>query len=130
MMRDRSPPAPAAPGRQRVLGVFAKWPAPGRVKTRLGADPAWGARVGRAFLLDTLDRLAPLATRRVLAFTPPEAEGAFAALSAGRFALVPQAEGDLGQRLATFFGEQLREGAGSVVVVGTDSPTLPVDHVE
>ena len=33
----------------RVLGLFAKWPALGAVKTALaGNDPAWGVRVARA----------------------------------------------------------------------------------
>ena len=114
-----------------MLGLFAKWPAPGAVKTRLAAgDPAWGARVARAFLLDTVERLAAVDAYRVLAFAPPEREADFAAVVAGRFALVPQAEGDLGRRLAAFVEHHLAAGARAVVLVGTDSPTLPVGHVE
>ena len=54
----------------RVLGLFAKWPAVGTVKTRLatGRDPAWGVRVARAFLLNALGRLAAVDAHRVLAF--------------------------------------------------------------
>jgi rSAM/selenodomain-associated transferase 1 len=116
---------------ERVLGLFAKWPAPGSVKTRLAAagGPAWGARVARAFLLDSLDRLAAVDARRVLAFAPAESEADFAALTS-RFTLTPQGEGDLGQRLAGFVGGQLDAGARAVVVVGTDSPTLPMAYVE
>jgi uncharacterized protein len=115
----------------RVLGLFAKWPAPGAVKTRLAAgDPAWGARVARAFLLDTIQRLAAVEARRMLAFTPADREADFAALAAGRFALAPQAEGDLGQRLAAFVDREMDAGARAVVLVGADSPTLPVAHVE
>jgi rSAM/selenodomain-associated transferase 1 len=117
--------------RGRVLGLFAKWPEAGAVKTRLAAaDPAWGARVARAFLLDTAERLAAVDARRMLAFAPPEREADFAAVSAGLFALVPQGDGDLGRRLAAFVDNQLAAGARAVVLVGTDSPTLPVAYVE
>jgi rSAM/selenodomain-associated transferase 1 len=115
--------------RDRTLGLFAKWPAPGTVKTRLAADPAWGGRVAHAFLRDALQRLAAVDARRVLVFAPRECEPDFAAL-AGSFILTPQADGDLGQRLAAFVGQQLDAGARAVVVVGTDSPTLPVAFVE
>ena len=115
----------------RVLGLFAKWPEPGAVKTRLAAgDATWGARVARAVLLDTVGRLAAVDACRVLAFAPPKREADFAAVAAGRFALVPQAEGDLGRRLAAFVEQQQAAGARAVVLVGTDSPTLPVGHVE
>src|SRR5437588_531917 len=57
----------------RTLGVFAKQPVPGAVKTRLAAatSPEWAARVAEAFLADTLDRLAVVHARRV----PPVFDG-------------------------------------------------------
>src|SRR5207248_3008415 len=115
----------------RVLGIFAKWPEAGAAKTRLSsADPTWNARVAQAFLLDTLDRLAGVSARRVVVFAPPDREADFAAVAGSRFALSAQAEGDLGQRLSAFTRQELDSGARAVVVVGTDSPTLPVAHVE
>jgi rSAM/selenodomain-associated transferase 1 len=119
------------PGRHRccVLGVFAKWPRPGAVKTRMGGPAEWGARVARAFLLDTLAVLVGVGGRRVIVFTPGEARDDFAAL-AGGYELEPQAEGDLGRRLERFIGGQLASGARRVVVVGSDSPTLPIVYVE
>lgn len=115
----------------RVLGLFAKWPAPGAGKTRLAVgDPVWGARVARAFLLDMVDRLALVGARRVLVFAPADAGPEFAALVGERFDLTPQGEGDLGQRLAGFVEQELRGGARAVVVVGTDSPTLPLAYIE
>jgi rSAM/selenodomain-associated transferase 1 len=118
--------------RDRVLGLFAKWPEPGTVKTRLSTagDPDGSVRVARAFLLDSVQRLAAVAARRVLAFAPREREREFAAVVAGRFDLVPQEEGDLGQRLDAFVQQQVDAGARAVVMVGTDSPTLPVEHIE
>jgi uncharacterized protein len=113
----------------RVLGVFAKWPRPGAVKTRLGGDARWQACVARAFLLDTLGRLSAVPARRVVAFDPPEAEADFAGLVRGAFALTPQSAGDLGGRLSAFVSARLGEGASAVVVVGGDSPTLPAEYV-
>jgi rSAM/selenodomain-associated transferase 1 len=115
----------------RVLGVFAKWPGPGAVKTRLAVrNPALGARVARAFLLDTLDRVADLDARRVLVFAPPETHDEFAAIAGSRFRLQAQQAGDLGQRMAAFFSRELASGASQVAVIGTDSPTLPSEFVD
>jgi rSAM/selenodomain-associated transferase 1 len=115
----------------RVLGLFVKWPSAGAVKTRLteGGDPNFGVRAARAFLLDAVDRLAAVDARRVLAFAPAENEADFAAVVGGRFGLAPQGEGDLGRRMAAFIDRQLAAGARAVVLVGADSPTLPVEYV-
>lgn len=116
---------------RRVLGLFAKWPVGGMVKTRLaGGDAAWGVRVAQAFLLDSLHRLASIDAHRVLVFTPAHCEADFAAVATDRFHLTPQGEGDLGQRLAAFFDQPGKAGASAIVAVGTDSPTLPVEYIE
>ncbi len=116
----------------RILGLFAKWPQAGHVKTRLAANTSqtWAAAVARAFLQDLIERLSAVSARRLLAFAPASAGPLFAELVHGRFALMPQAEGDLGRRLACFMAEQLTAGADSVAVVGSDSPTLPLSYVE
>jgi rSAM/selenodomain-associated transferase 1 len=117
---------------KRVLGLFAKWPSAGRVKTRLATvqGAGWAARIADAFLRDTLTRLTAIAALRVVVYTPVEARAAFAALAGNDFALLPQLDGDLGRRLSGFLRHQRDDGAESVVVVGTDSPTLPVEYVE
>src|ERR1700693_4323778 len=109
-----------------VLALFAKWPRPGDVKTRLGAK---GAEIARAFLLDSVERYSRIDARRVLAFAPADAHEQFADLVQGKFNPVPQIPGDLGQRLCGFLEGQLRAGAESVVILGTDSPTLPLEYV-
>lgn len=116
----------------RVLGLFAKLPQPGQVKTRLAAEtsPEWAAQVARAFLLDMLDRLSVIPARRILAFAPAEAGAAFAVLAGERYILVPQATGDLGQRLEAFFSQQLAAGARQTILLGTDSPTVPLALLE
>src|SRR5262249_54933466 len=104
----------------RVLGLFAKRPEPGQVKTRLAAatSAAGAARVAAALLHDTLDRLSTVNAHRVLVFDPPDAGPYFAELVRDRFALVPQEPGDLGQRMSGFVDGQFRQGATAVVLVG------------
>ncbi|MCI0463097.1 MAG: TIGR04282 family arsenosugar biosynthesis glycosyltransferase [Gemmataceae bacterium] len=116
----------------RTLGLFAKQPLPGAVKSRLAADTSadWAAQAAEALLLDTLDRLAQVEGRRVLAFAPPDARPYFEGVAGERFLLMAQADGDLGQRMETFFATQLDANAGPVVLVGADSPTLPLELIE
>jgi uncharacterized protein len=120
--------------RRQVLVLFAKWPRPGTVKTRLaGSEPAtaqFAAAVAHAFLLDTMERFSVLDLRRVVAFAPADALAEFAQLTQGRFLLMPQSDGDLGQRLRTFLERQIADGADAVVFIGADSPTLPITYVE
>jgi len=113
-----------------ALGVFAKFPQPGLVKSRIAeaTSPEWAARVADAFIRDTVDRLAEVRAHRILVYTPAEKSGYFAEVSGGRFELLPQADGDLGARLSRFFTSQMPD-AHRVVVVGTDSPTLPCAFV-
>jgi rSAM/selenodomain-associated transferase 1 len=116
----------------RVLGLFAKQPLPGQVKTRLAGatSPDWAARVADAFLRDTLQRLLQVDARRFVVFSPAEAGPFFLPLTGNHFALLPQCPGHLGQRMAGFITAQVQAGAEAVVLVGTDSPTLPVGFIE
>jgi rSAM/selenodomain-associated transferase 1 len=118
--------------RRRVLGLFAKRPDPGKVKTRLATEtsPEWAARVADALLRDTLNKLARINVSRVLAFAPADARSYFSELVQDHFALVPQLEGDLGMRMKSFFQQQIDTGADAVVLVGSDSPSLPMSMIE
>lgn len=115
-----------------VLGLFAKKPQSGQVKSRLAAwgGAAWAAEVAQAFLQDSVQRLAQVSARRVLAFAPADAADWFARLVQGSFQLYPQGPGDLGARLADFLTAQRAAGAERIVVVGADSPTLPLAYIE
>jgi rSAM/selenodomain-associated transferase 1 len=42
---------------------------------------------------------------------------------------VAQSDGDLGERMSAAFADAFREGAGRVVVIGTDCPALSPDHL-
>lgn len=115
-----------------VLGVFAKEPLAGQVKTRLAQSTSaeWAQRVSRAFLEDSLDRFARIEAYRVIAYSPASAETYFSQLARQQYSLFPQGEGDLGQRLKNFFDDYRGQRWQRIVAVGSDSPNLPIEYIE
>jgi uncharacterized protein len=117
----------------RALILIARAPVPGAVKTRLaaeiGAGPALrayralGRRVARA--VATLDRC-----RRIVAYTPADAETVTREWLGAEFTYEAQAPGDLGDRMAAALAAQWASGADQVVLIGTDCPTLDGATVE
>lgn len=105
------------------LMIFAKAPAPGRVKTRLAPaiGEAGAARLHAAFVRDVVARHAK-AQRHLTVWRGGDlAHALWFELGAE---LATQCPGDLGARLAEAFTTELADGS-AVVVLGTDSPTLP-----
>ena len=116
------------------LGVFAKFWEPGQVKTRLAKSignekAAW---IYEAFVETTIERLSAIPFTRILAYEPDNerTRSAFGYAEGGGWACVAQSEGDLGERMGGFFIEQFRGGEERVVLVGTDSPNLPLVEVQ
>jgi rSAM/selenodomain-associated transferase 1 len=100
-------------------------------KTRLAGPPEWGAEVARAFLLDTISRLSVIEATPLLVYTPAEARDGFLQLIGEQpWGAIKQSEGDLGARLRAFFSEMFTLSVDHVVVIGSDSPTLPVAYIE
>ncbi len=115
-----------------ALFVMTKDPRAGHVKTRLcpPLDPGTAARLYRCFLLDVLDLAAAVpGVDPVVAYTPPEAQAAFAQLTDGRFLLLPQEGEDLGARLESTFRSLFARGYHRVAAVGADSPDLPPEYL-
>ncbi len=112
-----------------ALLIFARRPIPGRVKTRLSPplSPEEAAELYRCMLLDILDRTSPLpGIDRLLFYVDEEgAEAYFRGVAPG-CRLVPQAEGDLGARMAGAFRHVFAAGYGRAAVIGSDSPDLPL----
>ncbi len=114
-----------------VLAVFARAPELGRVKTRLcppfTADEA--VRFHRALVEDTLDHLAKLdrpGLSRVLLLSRPLLQATDLDIPRG-WTVGIQSPGDLGAKLSSFFEGAFRREVSRVVVVGCDSPTLPLE---
>lgn len=113
------------------LGMFAKYWQPGVVKTRLAAaiGDETAATLQLAFIRTLLTRMQSIPQSKVLAFTPAERRGEFAKIADGSWEIEPQSEGDLGQRIACFFQSAFEQGFRRVVLIGSDSPTVPVQYV-
>jgi rSAM/selenodomain-associated transferase 1 len=114
------------------LGLFAKYWQPGQVKTRLAASIGdnVAAEIYQHFVTTLINRLQNLGDQRWLAVTPPEKAREFESLTAEHWQLEPQVEGDLGERMQAFFSKRLAEGADRVILLGTDSPNVPLDYIQ
>jgi rSAM/selenodomain-associated transferase 1 len=116
----------------RQLGMFAKYWRAGAVKTRLATaiGDQRASEIYHALLNALARRLRSAGDHRVIVYTPQTHRSEFASLAGGDWSLKPQAAGDLGWRMSQFFASALASRGGSVVLVGSDSPTLPLEYVD
>lgn len=115
------------------LLLFARTPAPGRVKTRL--VPPLSEREALALYLAFLEDAAaiyaaPALWQAVLEAEPDPDDPALAALFRDPWKRHRQAAGGLGERLAASFEREFSEGAPAAVAVGSDHPALERRLVE
>jgi len=119
-------------GTRIALCIMAKAPEPGRVKTRLcpPLSPDDAAELYRCFLLDKIAQAREVAgVERVLAYAPAQAAAVFEALAPG-FTLVAQRGADLTARLVAVCDELFRNGCDAAIVIDSDTPTLPTEHLD
>lgn len=112
-------------GQRPLLLLFAKVPAPGRVKTRLCPPlaPEQAAALYAAFLRDIVDATPEACDARLCVWPSEEAD----AMDAGLWARAPmraQRGADLAARMAHAIEEAFEEGAGTLLLRNTDSPDL------
>lgn len=107
----------------RIL-LMAKAPIPGTVKTRLRLAPDDAARLQEAFVLDTVEKVQSLAPTTV-AGAPGDRLDMIRELVPDGVPLIPQPEGDLGDRMLAGFRALFSMSDKPVIVLGTDAPTLP-----
>lgn len=118
-----------------ALVIFARYPEPGRVKTRLARaiGDARAAEVYRAFLLDLAERFPPTAGERdrsydVLWACAPGGE--LLAEVVGEEARIFLQRGEtLDERLALAAEDVCARGYRRLAVVGSDAPHLPAEIV-
>jgi len=122
MLRWHSMPPP-----RRALVIVSKAPRPGHAKTRLvpPLTPVEAADLARAFLLDTLAVGLSLGWECV-SVVHPAADGALLrAVVPSQARLCAQRGKGLGNALSTAFEQHFAEGFQRVVLIDSDSPTLP-----
>lgn len=114
------------------LIIFAKRPVPGNVKTRLVPflSEEKAAGLYEAMLLDVVERTSQLDAERVLFYASSEGAGEyFSEVGRGCY-LKEQACGDLGERMEQAFAEVFLPGFEAAVIIGTDSPDVPMSYLE
>lgn len=117
---------------EKHLGIFVKVPEPGKVKTRLVPPlSAEGAcRLYTAFVTDLLDRLSRLKKVNGTVFYAGVDPGGLTDLIPKRYELVPQEGTSLGDRLNAAFRTLLAGPDRSAVVIGSDSPDVPIQYIK
>lgn len=118
--------------RPPAVAIMAKAPQAGAVKTRLcpPLSTAEAARLYGCFLLDKIQQVKALQEiQPAIAYAPAEGKAFFQAL-ASNFVLLPQQGQDLGSRLASSFEQLFAMGYAGVLVIDSDTPTLPTPYLE
>jgi rSAM/selenodomain-associated transferase 2/rSAM/selenodomain-associated transferase 1 len=116
---------------QEALIVMARAPSGRSGKSRLTRDLG-GDHLGlrRALLLDTLDLVGGVAAADLfIAFEPAESIGEMRSLVGDRGWLFPQQGDTLGDRMRNAFDRLFAAGYSTVVMIGSDLPSLPISHV-
>ncbi|MFW6126759.1 MAG: TIGR04282 family arsenosugar biosynthesis glycosyltransferase [Thermodesulfobacteriota bacterium] len=118
-----------------VLIIFSRYPEAGRSKTRL--IPALGAsgaaRLHEDMTRHTLRTAAELAQGypvRVEVHYAGGDEGLMRQVFGGDFPYLPQAAGDLGQKMRTALEGPLTTGTDRAAVIGTDCPDLTASRLQ
>ena len=111
------------------LIIFTRYPEPGKTKTRLipalGAEGA--ANIGRKMTEHTLNHVKDLQSLRLIAIAVYFTGGNTQLMQqwlGNDVRYQCQGEGDLGSRMALAFASAFEEGSKSVVIIGTDCPSL------
>ena len=115
----------SAPRRARaVVGVMARYPEPGRVKTRLARSlgDAAACDLYRAFLLDLAARLRTSRRQVIWLVHPPDRD--LREVLGPEASCRPQRGNDLGARMHQAFVELTAAGYERVIIIGADMPHL------
>jgi uncharacterized protein len=114
------------------LIIFAKYPEPGQVMTRLCPPLTHevAAQIQTAcirLLCERAFRSWPV--RPVLCVSPDDREDDFRKLAGPFVQIATQGEGDLGERILRMAETTLQEGEDRLLIIGSDSPTISAEHV-
>lgn len=138
-MKPSSPRPSASAPNQTALVIFAKAPIPGQVKTRLcpPLTPDEAATLHGSFVLDLLERTKLAAAKftlridRYLACAPSSDHVFFKIMEERQgVKLLDQVGEDLGARMPHAFETLFAKGYQRVLLVGTDVPSLPLEHYQ
>lgn len=113
-----------------ILGIFAKQPIEGSVKTRLGKQIGMPAATDlyESFLRDLIGRVDHIGDARVIGFAPDTASSQNWFGQFPDYELWAQPDSSLGERIQSFF---THFGAADVrvILIGSDSPSIPASYL-
>ena len=109
-----------------MIVLFAKAPAPGRVKTRLGVDSKCAVELHSRFVRQTLLMLQSLRGEAAVELSTDEPTEAWPEFEVPRSIQKP---GGLGERIYCALEMALAAGRPKALILGSDSPGLPAAHV-
>jgi hypothetical protein len=125
--------------KENALVVMLKVPEPGKVKTRLvpPLDLDEAAGLYRCFIEDTISRVQHISElqgphnniRLFAAYTPQNQKNAISSILPSTVNLMPQRGHDLGERLFGVFERLFTKNYKRVVIIGSDSPDIPLDFI-
>ena len=110
-----------------VVIVMVKAPRAGLVKTRLvpPLSKLDAASLAACFAQDVVNNARSVVSDLIIAYAPADGRAALATLLPGGLLWLAQQGQDLGARLVAAIAHAARLGFSPVIVLGTDSPTLP-----
>ena len=113
--------------------LFARDPVEGEVKTRLSVllDPPTILNLYRHFLRDSIEKVCSVADAdRFIGIASNPKTGYFDEVSRSHaIRLFVQKGENLGERMRQAFADRFEEGYERVVIIGSDSPTLPPAYI-
>ena len=113
--------------------IFMKYPCPGQVKTRLGLKIGNKnvAELYKIFVALTFDLVKNFENTEIyIAYSPKDRRAEILDMLPKSFKHFPQEGEDLGQRMLAAFETCFRLGTKKVIILGSDSPTLPLKFIE
>lgn len=117
-----------------ALILFARDPVIGQVKTRLKTHLDDSSIFGlyRSFLDDSVEKISGVAgVDRFCGVYPAAVSGYFEQVALNREIVIFAQQGrDLGERMKNALAKCFEEGYEKAVIIGSDSPSLPVAYIE
>ncbi|MEP6945719.1 MAG: TIGR04282 family arsenosugar biosynthesis glycosyltransferase [Acidobacteriota bacterium] len=115
-----------------AIVIMTKVPQPGTVKTRLRPilSDDQCAELSKCFLADTVTKALNVTTKVIVAYSAIGDERSIVDLLPAPTISVKQNGNDLGERMASAINFARSNGCSPIIVIGTDSPTLPSKILE
>jgi uncharacterized protein len=115
-----------------VIVVMVKTPREGEVKTRL--TPAISARqaasLAACFVQDSVNLAIRAVPDVVVAYVPEDGQAELESMLPSGLTWITQKGKDLGERMQAAVEHAAGLGFGPILIIGTDSPTLPENMIE